>query len=57
MRVLIACEFSGIVRDAFLERGHDAMICIENPIVLELFAIVWALLAICYELNEIRKKL
>ena len=27
MRVLIACEFSGIVRDAFLERGHDAMSC------------------------------
>lgn len=25
MRVLVACEFSGIVRDAFLERGHDAM--------------------------------
>ena len=27
MRVLIACEFSGIVRDAFLERGHDAVSC------------------------------
>ena len=27
MRVLIACEFSGIVRDAFRERGHDAMSC------------------------------
>lgn len=25
MRVLIACEFSGIVRDAFLARGHDAV--------------------------------
>lgn len=24
MRVLIACEFSGIVRDAFRSRGHDA---------------------------------
>ena len=24
-RVLIACEFSGIVRDAFLDRGHDAV--------------------------------
>jgi hypothetical protein len=24
MRVLVACEFSGIVRDAFIERGHDA---------------------------------
>lgn len=27
MRVLVACEFSGIVRDAFLARGHDAMSC------------------------------
>lgn len=27
MRVLIACEFSGIVRDAFTTRGHDAMSC------------------------------
>lgn len=27
MRVLVACEFSGIVRDAFLVRGHDAISC------------------------------
>ena len=27
MRVLIACEFSGIVRDAFRARGHDAISC------------------------------
>ena len=27
MKVLVACEFSGIVRDAFLERGHDAVSC------------------------------
>jgi len=25
--VLVACEFSGIVRDAFIERGHDAVSC------------------------------
>jgi hypothetical protein len=25
--VLVACEFSGIVRDAFRARGHDAMSC------------------------------
>ncbi len=24
MRVLIGCEMSGIVRDAFAEKGHDA---------------------------------
>jgi len=27
MRVLVACEYSGIVRDAFLQRGHDAISC------------------------------
>ena len=27
MRVLIACEFSGTVRDAFIALGHDAVSC------------------------------
>ncbi len=27
MRVLVACEFSGIVRDAFSSRGHEAYSC------------------------------
>ena len=27
MRVLIACEYSGTVRDAFIARGHDALSC------------------------------
>lgn len=27
MRVLIACEYSGAVRDAFIAAGHDAMSC------------------------------
>jgi hypothetical protein len=27
MRVLVACEFSGIVRDAFAAAGHDAWSC------------------------------
>ena len=27
MRVLVACEFSGTVRDAFTARGHDAWSC------------------------------
>ena len=27
MRVLVACEFSGIVRDAFRARGHNAWSC------------------------------
>ena len=30
-RVLVACEFSGIVRDAFQARGHDAMSCDYLP--------------------------
>jgi hypothetical protein len=27
MRVLVACEFSGVVRDAFTKRGHEAWSC------------------------------
>lgn len=27
LRILVACEFSGTVRDAFLARGHDAWSC------------------------------
>ena len=31
MRVLVACEFSGIVRDAFRALGHDAISCDLRP--------------------------
>ncbi len=27
VRVLVACEFSGIIRDAFITKGHDAISC------------------------------
>lgn len=27
MKILIGCEYSGVVRDAFLRLGHDAMSC------------------------------
>lgn len=27
MKVLVACEFSGVVRDAFIQKGHDAWSC------------------------------
>ena len=27
MRILVACERSGVVRDAFIKRGHDAVSC------------------------------
>ena len=27
LRVLVACEYSGVVRDAFVKLGHDAMSC------------------------------
>jgi hypothetical protein len=27
LKILVACEFSGIVRDAFIGRGHDVMSC------------------------------
>lgn len=54
MRVLIACEFSGIVRDAFAARGHDAWSCDLLPTkrpgnhiqgdVLEILADGWDLM-------------
>lgn len=31
MRILVACEFSGIVRDAFRAHGHDAVSCDVLP--------------------------
>ena len=27
MKILIACEYSGVVRDAFIAQGHDAISC------------------------------
>jgi len=27
LKILVACEFSGTVRDAFIARGHDAVSC------------------------------
>jgi hypothetical protein len=27
VKILIACEYSGVVRDAFLAKGHDALSC------------------------------
>ena len=34
MKVLVACEYTGTVRDAFLRRGHDAWSCdlLKSPI-------------------------
>lgn len=31
MRVLVGCECSGTVRDAFIEKGHEAMSCDLKP--------------------------
>jgi hypothetical protein len=31
MRILIACEFSGTVRDAFIKAGHNAVSCDIEP--------------------------
>ena len=31
MRVLVGCEYSGIVRDAFIDAGHDASSCDVLP--------------------------
>lgn len=27
LRILVGCEYSGVVRDAFIARGHDALSC------------------------------
>lgn len=35
MKVLIACEFSGTVRDAFTKMGHDATSCDLEPTEVE----------------------
>ena len=35
MKVLVACEFSGIVREAFRKRGHDAWSCDLLPTELD----------------------
>jgi site-specific DNA-cytosine methylase len=35
MRVLVACEFSGVVREAFRKRGHDALSCDLLPTEIE----------------------
>lgn len=37
MRVLVACEFSGTVRDAFLRRGHYALSCDLLPCTSQTF--------------------
>jgi hypothetical protein len=31
MNVAVFCEFSGIVRDAFIAAGHDAISCDLEP--------------------------
>jgi len=31
MKVLVACEFSGVVREAFKKKGHDAWSCDLSP--------------------------
>lgn len=35
MKVLVACEYSGRVRDAFIAKGHDAMSCDLMPTEVE----------------------
>lgn len=35
MRILVACEFSGVVRDAFIKHGHDAISCDLMPTIVD----------------------
>jgi len=48
VRVLIACEFSGVVRDAFLRHGHDVWSCdllpteVDGPHIQgDVLSVVW----------------
>ena len=34
MKVLVACEYSGTVRDAFIAKGHDAISCDLLPTLI-----------------------
>lgn len=41
----MACEFSGIVRDAFIDAGHDAVSCDllpSEPLMAEAMARQWS---------------
>ncbi len=37
MKVLVACEYSGRVRDAFIKEGHDAIQGAQTPHLLPMF--------------------
>ena len=37
LKVLIACEYSGTVRDAFIKQGHDAVSCDILPGEIDMF--------------------
>lgn len=41
MRVLVACEFSGVVRDAFAAKGHTAVSCDLLPSERQGFHVQW----------------
>ena len=41
MRILVACECSGRIRDAFRENGHDAWSCDLKPDEKELVSAEW----------------
>jgi hypothetical protein len=37
LKVLVGCEYSGVIRDAFVARGHDAVSCDLLPGEIDLF--------------------
>ncbi len=64
MRVLVACEFSGVVREAFRRRGHDAWSCDLIPAldsspyhlqrdVLTLLGENWDLMIACFPCDRL----
>ena len=57
MKVLVACEFSGIVREAFAKRGHDAWSCDLLPTEIPGQHIQGDVLPILNQLKRYRLKL
>ena len=57
MRVLVACECSGRVRDAFIARGHDAMSCDLEPKVKGIVRSIELAKPLVHEVNLIGMKI
>ncbi len=53
MKILIACEFSGIVREAFRKRGHHATSCDLLPSEIEGYHVQRNILDLIFEFQKL----